>query len=57
MTWNGIQGFRKPIESDFLVKGQSTLGRWVKIELSGHMLTQYQPKAAFQMFEYLLGSS
>ncbi|KAG0141378.1 hypothetical protein CROQUDRAFT_663956 [Cronartium quercuum f. sp. fusiforme G11] len=63
MTWHGSQGFSKPIEKDFLVEGQGTMGRWqlerglmyAEIELSGHMLPQYQPKAAYQMFQYLLG--
>ncbi|KAH9824736.1 putative carboxypeptidase cpdS precursor [Melampsora americana] len=63
MTWNGKQGFKKPITDDFLVKGQGTIGRWreergltyAEIELSGHMLPQYQPKSAYQLFKYLLG--
>lgn len=63
MTWDGEQGFRKPITDDFLVHGQGTMGRWreergltyAEIELSGHMLPQYQPKSAYQLFEYLLG--
>ncbi|EGG00649.1 putative carboxypeptidase cpdS precursor [Melampsora larici-populina 98AG31] len=65
MTWNGAQGFQKPIENDFIVKGQGSLGQWTEergltyaeVELSGHMLPQYQPKAAYQLFQYLLGQA
>lgn len=65
MTWHGAQGFQKPIEKDFIVKGRGSLGRWTEergltyaeVELSGHMLPQYQPKAAYQLFQYLLGQA
>ncbi|KAH9824739.1 putative carboxypeptidase cpdS precursor [Melampsora americana] len=65
MTWCGVQGFQKPIQNDFIVKGQGSLGQWTEergltyaeVERSGHMLPQYQPKAAYQLFQYLLGQA
>ncbi|PPQ88899.1 hypothetical protein CVT25_009134 [Psilocybe cyanescens] len=64
MTWNGLQGFQKPIANDsFLVDGVGALGTthtergltYFEVELSGHMVPQYSPKAAFQIMQYLMG--
>ncbi|KAL0948943.1 hypothetical protein HGRIS_009048 [Hohenbuehelia grisea] len=64
MTWNGLQGFQTPIANDsFLVDGVGALGTahtergltYLEIELSGHMVPQFSPKAAFQSMQYLLG--
>lgn len=63
LTWGHAQGFQKPISKDFVVEGQGHTGSFttergltfVEIEKSGHMVPQYQPKAALQMLQYLLG--
>ncbi|GLB33216.1 putative alpha beta-hydrolase [Lyophyllum shimeji] len=64
MTWNGKQGFQTPIANDsFLVDGVGALGTshiergltYVEVELSGHMVPQYSPLAAFQSMQYLMG--
>ncbi|KAI0666135.1 alpha/beta-hydrolase [Trametes maxima] len=64
MTWNGKQGFHNPIKEDsFVVDGMGALGTahterglsYVEVELSGHMVPQFSPRAAFQSMEYLLG--
>jgi len=63
LTWGNAQGFRKPINQDFIVKGQGSTGRFatergltfVEIEKAGHMVPQYQPQGAFQILQYLLG--
>lgn len=49
--------------SDSTLAAQGILGTthtergltWVTIELSGHMVPQYQPSASFRQLEYLLG--
>ncbi|CDO76356.1 hypothetical protein BN946_scf185011.g20 [Trametes cinnabarina] len=64
MTWNGLQGFQKPIKEDsFIVDGMGALGTahserglaYFEVALSGHMVPQFSPKAAFHIMEYLLG--
>ncbi|KAF4602686.1 hypothetical protein EYR40_005902 [Pleurotus pulmonarius] len=64
MTWNGLQGFQTPIQNDsFLIDGMGALGTahtergltFLEVELSGHMIPQFSPKAAFQSMQYLLG--
>jgi len=64
MTWDGKQGFQTPIARDsFLVDGVGALGTahverklaYVEVELSGHMVPQFSPLAAFQTMQYLMG--
>ncbi|KAG6839680.1 hypothetical protein C0991_012599 [Blastosporella zonata] len=64
MTWNGKQGFQKPIANDsFIVDGVGAFGTahtergltYVEVELSGHMIPQFAPWAAFQSMQYLMG--
>ncbi|KAF3901987.1 hypothetical protein ABW21_db0207967 [Orbilia brochopaga] len=65
MTWGGQQGFQSPPSKKFMVpyEDQGELGVWhterkltyVEIKLSGHMVPQYQPGAAYRHIEYLLG--
>ncbi|CAA7269655.1 unnamed protein product [Cyclocybe aegerita] len=64
MTWNGLQGFQSPIANDsFIVDGVGALGTahlerglaYVEVELSGHMVPQFSPVAAFQLMQYLMG--
>lgn len=64
MTWNGAQGFHTPIANDsFIVDGVGALGTthtergltYFEVELSGHMVPQYSPVAAFQIMQYLMG--
>ncbi|KAF8959451.1 alpha/beta-hydrolase [Flammula alnicola] len=64
MTWNGKQGFQTPIANDsFIVDGVGALGTthternltYFEVELSGHMVPQFSPVAAFQIMQYLLG--
>uniref|UniRef100_A0A0W0FQN8 Carboxypeptidase n=1 Tax=Moniliophthora roreri TaxID=221103 RepID=A0A0W0FQN8_MONRR len=64
MTWGGVQGFQTPIEKDsFIVEGMGALGNahternftYVEVALSGHMVPQFSPVAAFQIMEYLMG--
>ncbi|KAF8520019.1 Alpha/Beta hydrolase protein [Hysterangium stoloniferum] len=64
MTWNGMQGFQTPIANDsFLVDGIGALGNmhqergltYFEVSLSGHMVPQFQPHAAFQIMQYLMG--
>ncbi|KAF8812659.1 alpha/beta-hydrolase [Phlegmacium glaucopus] len=64
MTWNGMQGFRTPIANDsFIVDGVGALGTthtergltYFEVELSGHMVPQFSPVAAFQIMQYLMG--
>ncbi|KAF4574381.1 hypothetical protein EYR36_005715 [Pleurotus pulmonarius] len=61
---NGLQGFQTPIQNDsFLIDGMGALGTahtergltFLEVELSGHMIPQFSPKAAFQSMQYLLG--
>jgi len=64
MTWNGLQGFQTPIANDsFLVDNVGALGTshtergltYYEVELSGHMVPQFSPVAAFQIMQYLMG--
>ncbi|KAI0317696.1 alpha/beta-hydrolase [Amylostereum chailletii] len=64
MTWNGQQGFQTPITDDsFIVDGMGALGTshtergltYYEVNLSGHMVPQDSPVAAFQIMSYLLG--
>ncbi|KAK7691259.1 hypothetical protein QCA50_004652 [Cerrena zonata] len=59
-----MQGFQTPIKPDsFLVDGVGALGTthtergltYFEVELSGHMIPQFSPKAAFQIMQYLMG--
>ncbi|EPS94281.1 hypothetical protein FOMPIDRAFT_1055219 [Fomitopsis schrenkii] len=64
MTWNGQQGFQTPIANDsFIVDGMGALGTahyerglaYFEVELSGHMVPEFSPVAAYEIMEYLLG--
>ncbi|KAG8710190.1 hypothetical protein FRC11_004764 [Ceratobasidium sp. 423] len=64
MTWNGKQGFQKPIQSEsFVIEGFGVLGSmhqernltYVEVDLAGHMMPQYAPWAAYKTLSYLLG--
>ncbi|KAK6330462.1 hypothetical protein TWF696_003353 [Orbilia brochopaga] len=65
MNWGGKQGFQEAPTKKFIVPydGQGEMGLWheerkltyVEIKLSGHMVPQYQPGAAYRQLEYLLG--
>lgn len=64
MTWNGKQGFQTPIKADsYIVDGMGALGTahverglaYFEVSLSGHMIPQFQPKAAYQALSYLMG--
>ena len=64
MTWAGQQGFQTPIANDsFVLDSGIALGNahlergltYVEVALSGHMVPQFSPIAAFQIMEYLMG--
>lgn len=64
MTWGGLQGFQTPIANDsFLVDGVGALGTahtergltFVEVALSGHMVPQFSPLAAFQSMAFVMG--
>ncbi|KAI8452520.1 Alpha/Beta hydrolase protein [Phakopsora pachyrhizi] len=63
MTWGGDQGFRSPIENDFIIDGKGYGGRYstergltyAELEKCGHMVPQYQPQASLQLLRYLIG--
>ncbi|KAG7086613.1 hypothetical protein E1B28_002557 [Marasmius oreades] len=64
MTWGGLQGFQTAIKRDsFIVDGMGALGNahternltYIEVALSGHMIPQYSPLAAFQSMQYLMG--
>ncbi|KAF9224579.1 alpha/beta-hydrolase [Gyrodon lividus] len=64
MTWNGLQGFQTPISNDsFIVDGVGAYGSmhsergltYYEVALSGHMVPQFAPVAAFQIMQYLMG--
>ncbi|CUA67083.1 hypothetical protein RSOLAG22IIIB_07169 [Rhizoctonia solani] len=64
MTWNGKQGFQTPIQNEsFVIEGFGILGRahqernltYVEVDLSGHMVPQFAPWAAYKTLNYLLG--
>jgi carboxypeptidase D len=64
MTWNGQQGFQKPIANNsFIVDNVGSLGNmhsergltYFEVALSGHMVPQFSPVASFQIMQYLMG--
>lgn len=64
MTWAGKQGFQTPIANDsFIVDGVGALGNahtergltYIEVKLSGHMVPQFSPLAAFQSMAYVMG--
>ncbi|KAG1861626.1 Alpha/Beta hydrolase protein [Suillus subluteus] len=64
MTWDGLQGFQTPIVNDsFIVDGVGAFGTmhsergltYYEVVLSGHMVPQFSPVAAFQIMQYLMG--
>ncbi|KAI0051492.1 alpha/beta-hydrolase [Auriscalpium vulgare] len=64
MTWNGKQGFQSAPQPDTLIVDgvgatgfmQSERGlTYYEVSLTGHMVPQFNPKAAFQSMQYLLG--
>ncbi|KII96198.1 hypothetical protein PLICRDRAFT_97575 [Plicaturopsis crispa FD-325 SS-3] len=64
MTWGGKQGFQTPISNDsFIVDDIGIFGNmheerglaYFEVPLSGHMIPQFAPKAAFQIMQYLMG--
>ncbi|KAF5374390.1 hypothetical protein D9758_004607 [Tetrapyrgos nigripes] len=65
MTWNGLQGFQTPIKNDSFVVDEMgvPLGTahtergltYYEVSLSGHMIPQFSPSAAFQIMQYLMG--
>ncbi|CAF2094078.1 unnamed protein product [Rotaria magnacalcarata] len=63
MTWHGMQGFQTKPFFRFVVPGQGDLGfihterglTYGEIVLSGHMVPQFQPRAALQILQLLLG--
>ncbi|KAH0839339.1 Alpha/Beta hydrolase protein [Lanmaoa asiatica] len=61
---NGLQGFQTPIANDsFIVDGVGAYGNmheergltYFEVDLSGHMIPQFAPVAAFQIMQYLMG--
>ncbi|KAG2094397.1 Alpha/Beta hydrolase protein, partial [Suillus discolor] len=61
---NGLQGFQTPIANDsFIVDGVGAYGTthsergltYYEGALSGHMIPQFAPVAAFQIMQYLMG--
>ncbi|KAF9040776.1 Alpha/Beta hydrolase protein [Panaeolus papilionaceus] len=64
MTWNGMQGFRKPIETDsFILDNVGAFGNmhqergltYYEIVLTGHSVPQFSPVASLQIMQYLMG--
>ncbi|KAF9780060.1 alpha/beta-hydrolase [Thelephora terrestris] len=64
MTWGGKQGFQKaPAPDSFIVEDMGAMGTvqierklgYFEVVLSGHMLPQFVPKAAFQSMQWLFG--
>ncbi|KIK38324.1 hypothetical protein CY34DRAFT_91159 [Suillus luteus UH-Slu-Lm8-n1] len=62
--WNDLQGFQTPIANDsFIVDGVGAYGTmhsergltYYEVALSGHMIPQFAPVAAFQIMQYLMG--
>ncbi|KAG1840917.1 Alpha/Beta hydrolase protein [Suillus subalutaceus] len=61
---DGLQGFQTPIVNDsFIVDGVGAFGTmhsergltYYEVVLSGHMVPQFSPVAAFQIMQYLMG--
>jgi len=65
MTFGGEQGFTSPPSTPFIVPfdNQGQMGvfhterglTFVQVELSGHMVPQFQPQSAFRHLQFLLG--
>jgi carboxypeptidase D len=65
MTWGGMQGFQSEPKDPFVVpyEGRGKAGithterglTWIEIDLSGHMVPQYAPAAAYRQLMFLLG--
>ncbi|KAG1741356.1 Alpha/Beta hydrolase protein [Suillus lakei] len=63
-VWSGLQGFQTAIAKDsFIVDGVGAYGTmhsergltYYEVALSGHMLPEFAPVAAFQIMQYLMG--
>lgn len=64
MTWGEKQGFQKaPVPDSFIVDTMGAMGTvqverklaYFEVVLSGHMLPQFAPKAAYQSMQWLFG--
>ncbi|KAK6542475.1 hypothetical protein TWF694_006428 [Orbilia ellipsospora] len=63
MTWHGAQGFTERPSNKFIVPNQGEMGVWreergltyIEVKMSGHMVPENQPQAAYRHLEYLLG--
>ncbi|KZT35222.1 alpha/beta-hydrolase [Sistotremastrum suecicum HHB10207 ss-3] len=64
LTWHSKQGFQNAPKLDsFIVDGMGAMGTvqlergltYIEVVLSGHMVPQFSPQAAFRTMEYLLG--
>ncbi|KAI9449078.1 alpha/beta-hydrolase [Lactarius psammicola] len=64
MTWGGKQGFQSaPSPDSFIIDGVGALGTvqsergltFYEVAITGHMIPQFNPPAAFQSMQYLLG--
>ncbi|KAA1473927.1 alpha/beta-hydrolase [Dentipellis sp. KUC8613] len=64
MTWNGKQGFQSALQTDsFVIDGVGAAGNvqsergltYYEAKITGHMIPQFNPKAAYQSMQYLLG--
>jgi len=64
MTWSGSQGFQKaPIPESFILDGVGAAGTvqsergltFYELPLTGHMIPQFNPPAAFQSMQFMLG--
>jgi len=65
MTWNHDQGFRHaPRQGSFILDGVGSFGTvqsergltFYELPITGHMIPQFNPPAAFQTMEFLLGN-
>ncbi|KAF8477756.1 Alpha/Beta hydrolase protein [Russula ochroleuca] len=65
MTWGGSQGFQKaPLPDSFILDGVGAAGTvqsergltFYELPLTGHMVPQFNPPAAFQSMQFMLGS-
>ncbi|KAF9783688.1 alpha/beta-hydrolase [Thelephora terrestris] len=64
MTWGGKQGFQNaPVPDSFIIDGMGAMGTvqsernlsYYEVSLSGHMVPQFAPQAAFQSMQWLFG--
>lgn len=64
MTWGGEQGFQNaPVPDSFIVDGVGAFGTvqsergltFYEVKLTGHMVPQFNPPAAYQSMQYMLG--